>query len=84
MLSVPAEFPHAGSQAYLRQTARPVRIQRRNDDGTALVIRTDVPRGYAAASAVFTAQPDDLFATRNEALMVAAKPRRRRKRGARK
>lgn len=87
MLQVPADFPHAGSAAFLRgDLGRPrkmnepfpveaVRVLRHNRDGTAFIAITG-RRGMAEiASGNRTVERKALFATLDEAMF----PARRRK-----
>lgn len=79
MLQVPAEFPHIGSTAFLRGSAGEVRILQRNADGTATVQRLGlIPRAEGASITRRVAQAD-LFATIEEAMGPADKPRRHRR-----
>ena len=50
MLNTPAEFPAAGSEAFLAPTGESVRIQRRNDDGTVLISRQETQPGIASGN----------------------------------
>lgn len=85
MLRVPTEFPQAGSAAFLKGSADPVTILRRNADGTALV-RVE-PRPTEGrnrdASGNTTVALADLYATADEAawagLPKTPRPRRSKK-----
>lgn len=77
MLSTPAEFPHAGSRAFLATSADPVTIIRRNADGSALVRRDARP--FSArnrdASGNTTVPLAELFADADEAARAGLKQR---------
>lgn len=88
MLKHPAEFPHAGSNAFLAPGADPARIIRRNEaDGTALIAllpchgatRAEQRSLASIASGNTTVDLAKLFATPGEALGLppAGKSRRR-------
>ena len=76
MLATLAEFPHPGSIAWLRQTAdhaelvEKVRILRDNADGTRLIAFASTGSFRHPASGNKTVPAADLFATRDEALLV--------------
>lgn len=79
MLAVPTEFPQAGSAAFLKGSADPVTIIRRNADRTALV-RHDARRGELRsrdASGNTTVPLADLFETEDEAAWATLPPAKR-------
>lgn len=81
MLKFAAPFPHPGASAFLRGTAEPVRILRRNADGTVLVQRTGPLARYDGASVERTEAAAALFPTAAEAMGLARRrggSRRRR------
>lgn len=81
MLSIPTEFPHVGSTAYIRGSGHPCRIIQRNANGTCLVSLTDRRWRHEAASGNTTHALTDLFATPEEAF-ANPQPRRPRRRTA--
>ena len=92
MLQHEPEFPHAGAMAFRIGTAEPVRIQRRNADGSALVTRhRRLPGGGIAvltgASANSTLAMAELFPDPESAahgsVKRASKARRSRAKGKR-
>lgn len=72
MLHVHADFPAAGSTAFLALSGEQVRIQRRNADGTILI-----SRARPGSSGNATVAGATVFATPEEALGIAGKRRRR-------
>lgn len=83
MLHIPAEFPHPGSRAFVRGTADPVTIIRRNADGTAFVRLDPRPleRRNRDASGNTTMPNAHLFSTAEEAsLQNTPRPSRRARR----
>lgn len=86
MLNLPAPFPQPGAHCFMRPDAAPVRIIRRNLDGSALVARqpqsgmtgTDARLLRTIASGNTTVPLSDLFATAEEAITPARKRRGRR------
>lgn len=79
----PVPFPQAGSRAFLKDSADPVTIIRRNADRSALVRRDPRPGEgrHRDASGNTTVPLADLFATADEA-GHAGLPKRRRARKA--
>lgn len=82
MLDTHTPFPHAGSMAFRRGTAEPVRIQRCNSDGSALVTRhRRIPGGGTSplpgASANLTLPLAELFADSDAAAHGGAAQARR-------
>ena len=55
MLNNPADFPAAGSVAFLAPTGEQVRIQRRNADDTFLISRQEVQPGIASGNTTVAA-----------------------------
>ena len=85
MLKTVTEFPHPGSQAFVRGTAERVTIVRRNADDTCLLRRDPNPGALRNrdASGNTTLPLADLFATEETAMHCGRKPRRRARRSAR-
>lgn len=86
MLASPAPFPFAGSKAFLKDSADPVTIIRKNADGTALVRRDPRPGEgpHRDASGNREEPLANLYADADEAARaglpaVKRKPRRTRK-----
>lgn len=82
MLAVPTEFPHPGSRAFVKGTAEPVTIIRRNADDSALIRRDPRARQRLNrdASGNRTEPFANLCATEDEAAQAGvAVPKRRRK-----
>lgn len=82
MLRSFAEFPHAGSQAFLASTAEPVRIIRHNGDGTVLIAAQQTranPVAHREASGNRNVPRAVLFASADEATAPPTGKRRRRK-----
>lgn len=81
MLATATDFPHAGSRAFVRGTADPVTIIRRNADETVLV-RMDPRPGQRAsrdASGNRTLALDELAETEHLAVFGPDKPRQHRR-----
>jgi len=81
MLAIATQFPHAGSAAFVRGSADPVTILRRNADGTVLVRREPRPfeRRNRDASGNTTLSLDDLAETADLAVFGPDKPRHHRR-----
>lgn len=74
MLSVPSDFPQAGSIAYLVGTGEPARIIQRLNDGRAIIALQD---RFKTASSTRTVDFADLRGTAEEALRPARRAGRR-------
>jgi hypothetical protein len=70
MLAIPTQFPAAGSLGFLAPKADPVRIMRRNADGT-LLLSLD----RTGASGTVTAPADDVYETAHDAFAPANRSR---------
>lgn len=73
MLQSEIEFPGVGAMAFRLGTAEPARITRRNDDGSAMVVRhRRLPGGgtvpLSGASATVTVPLEELFADEDAAM----------------
>lgn len=76
MLPFKTEFPQVGADAYVRHTAEPVRILRRNHDGTALVGRTGLTPAQHRATDNWQTDLADLAPTETEARGLPVRRRR--------
>ena len=77
MLKSAADFPHAGSTAYVSPHGEAVRIIQPNADGSYLIARHRHPSIHGSASDTFRAEAETIFATEAEA--IGKKPAKRRR-----